>query len=98
MVGLLSVPVIVGGVLALSRVSCNSADDLLGVCVDQLDRVNGQVLIEVSPALGCIRTQVTLVLPLFCNNMHTDTRPLVTVSVTSGDISFSSESQKEACN
>lgn len=62
-----SVPVVVGGVLALSGVGCNGADDLLSVRVDQLDRVDGQVLIEVSPTLGCVRTQVTLVLPLFCN-------------------------------
>lgn len=88
-VGLLSLPVVVGAVLALGRVSCNSVDDLLSVCVDQLDRVDGQVLIEVSPALGCVRTQVTLVLPLFCNKTHTDTRPRVTVNITSDDISLS---------
>lgn len=87
--GLLSLPVVVGAVLALDRVSCNSIDDLLSVCVDQLDRVDGQVLIEVSPALGCVRTQVTLVLPLFCNKIHTDTRPRVTVNITSDDISLS---------
>lgn len=87
--GLLSLPVVVGAVLALSGLSCNSADDLLSVCVDQLDRVDGQVLIEVSPALGCVRTQVTLVLPLFCNEIHEDTRPQVTVNITSDDISLS---------
>lgn len=65
-----SVPVVVGGVLALSGVGCNGADDLLSVRVDQLDRVDGQVLIEVSPTLGCVRTQVTLVLPLFCNKTY----------------------------
>lgn len=54
--GLFLLPVVVGAVLALSRVGCNSADDLLSICVDQLDRVDGQVLIEVSPALGCVRT------------------------------------------
>lgn len=71
-----SPPVVVRAVLALSGVGRNGADDLLSVCVDQLDRVDGQVLIEVSPALGCVRTQVTLVLPLFCNNTtHTDPRP-----------------------
>lgn len=69
--GLFSVPVVVGRVLALSGVGCNGADDLLSVRVDQLDRVDGQVLIEVSPTLGCVRTQVTLVLPLFCNKSHT---------------------------
>lgn len=66
-------PVVVRAVLALGGVSCNSADNLLSICVDQLDRVDGQVLIEVSPALGCIRTQVTLVLPLFCKERHTHT-------------------------
>lgn len=86
-----SVPVVVGGVLALGRVGCNSADDLLSISVDQLDRVDGQVLIEVSPTLGCVRTQVTLVLPLFCNKTHThthiETGPQVTVNMTSDDIS-----------
>lgn len=71
-----SVPVVVGGVLALSDVGCNGADDLLSVRVDQLDRVDGQVLIEVSPTLGCVRTQVTLVLPLFCNKTYTQTQDL----------------------
>lgn len=66
-------PVVVGAVLALGGVGCNGVDDLLGVRVDQLDRVDGQVLIEVSPALGCVRTQVTLVLPLFCNRTHKHT-------------------------
>lgn len=87
--GLFSLPVVVGTVLALGRVSCNGADDLLSICVDQLDRVDGQVLIEVSPALGCVRTQVTLVLPLFCNKIHTDTRPRVTLNFTSDNISLS---------
>lgn len=72
--GLLLLPVVVGAVLALGGVSCDCADDLVSVCVDQLDRVDGQVLIEVSPALGCVRTQVTLVLPLFCNKIHTCTQ------------------------
>lgn len=89
--GPFSVPVVVGGVLALSRVRCNGADDLLSVRVDQLDRVDGQVLIEVSPTLGCVRTQVTLVLPLFCNkshkHTHTHTGPQVTVNMTSNGIS-----------
>lgn len=81
-----SVPVVVGGVLALSGVGCNGADDLLSVRVDQLDRVDGQVLIEVSPTLGCVRTQVTLVLPLFCNKTYRDAGPRVTVNMTSADI------------
>lgn len=71
-----SLPVVVGAVLALGRVGRDSADDLLGVRVHQLDRVDGQVLIEVGPALGCVRTQVTLVLPLLCNETHR--RPSVT--------------------
>ncbi len=87
--GLSSLPVVVRAVLALSRVSCYSTDDLLSVCVHQLDRVDGQVLIEVSPALGCVRTQVTLVLPLLCSKVDKDTRPQVTVNITSDDISLS---------
>lgn len=67
-------PVVVRAVLALGGVGCDGADDLLGVRADQLDRVDGQVLIEVSPALGGVRTQVTLVLPLLCDrNTHTHT-------------------------
>lgn len=68
------VPVVVRAVLALGGVGCDSADDLLSVGVDQLHRVDGQVLIEVGLALGCVRTQVTLVLPFFCNTtQHTHT-------------------------
>lgn len=77
--GHLSLPVVVRAVLALGGVGCNSADNLLSICVDQLDRVDGQVLIEVSPALGCIRTQVTLVLPLFCKETHTPTHTHMTL-------------------
>ena len=67
-------PVVVGAVLAVGRVGGYRGDDLLGVCVDQLDRVDGQVLVEVRSALGCVRTQVTLILPLLCSEtQHTHT-------------------------
>lgn len=58
--------VVVRAVLALGGVRCDRTHNLLGVCADQFDRVDGQVLIEVSSALGGVRTQVTLVLPLLC--------------------------------
>lgn len=58
--------VVIRAVLALAGVGRDRTDDLLCVRADQFDGVDGQVLIEVGSALGCIRTQVTLVFPLLC--------------------------------
>lgn len=46
----------------------NSSNNVIGVCVHQFDRVDGEVLVEVGTALGRIWTQVTLIFPLFCRN------------------------------
>lgn len=59
------VPVVVGAVFAFSSFAGDGVDEVLGVRAYQLDRVDGEVLIQVGTALRCVRTQVTLVLPLF---------------------------------
>ena len=66
-------PVVIGEGLPVSSLSGgDGADHLLCVGADQLDRVDGQVLVEVGSALGCIRTQVTRILPLLWRDRRTD--------------------------
>lgn len=60
--------VVIRAVFELWAFVGNSSNDVLGVCVHQFDRVDGEVLVEVGTALGRVRTQVTLIFPLFCRN------------------------------
>lgn len=65
-------PVVIGeGLPVWSLSGGDGADHLLCVGADQLDRVDGQVLVEVGSALGCIRTQVTRILPLLWKDRRT---------------------------
>lgn len=48
--------VVVGAVFELWAFIGNSGNNLLGVCVHQFDRVDGEVLVEVGSALSRVRT------------------------------------------
>lgn len=57
------VPVVVGAVFAFSSIAGDRVNEVLGVCADQFDRVDGEVLVQVGTALCRIRAQMTLILP-----------------------------------
>lgn len=60
-----SSPVIIRVLLSVTAFRSDSADNVLSVCTHQLHRMDGQMLVQISTALGSIGAQMAFVFSLF---------------------------------